>query len=219
MRRAGALICTLVVAGAGSGLALAKPPASSSVTIKASASTVVYGSSVTITGAATGKKNAGATVTLYAKLAPSNTTAKVVASTKTSASGAYSFTTAPDRNTMYFVKIHTAPEATSTQVPVKVAVKVTLSLTGGAGHMFFSGSVLPNYAGKLVLIQRRRSSGGWKKVASATLKPASSVHTALGATTRSKYRKRLRLKSGTYRVLFNPADGLRIANASPKRGI
>lgn len=218
MRRAGLLVLVLAAVIARSGLAAAKPSPGSSVTISASSAQVVYGSQATITGQATGKNNGAATITLYAKSAPAYSAAKSAATTTTSATGQYSFTIAPTTSAVYFVKVHTAPQATSSGVAVKVAVKITLSLTGGAGHMFFSGSVLPSYAGKSVLIERL-SAGGWKTVANATLVSAASIHTALGATTRSKYRKRLRLKSGSYRAFFDPADGLRVANASPSRRI
>lgn len=218
MRRTSALVLALAAVTAGAGIAAAKPPTgSSSVTIQATPNPVVYGSRITITGQATGKNNGGATVTLYAKSAPASA-AKPVATTTSSATGQYQFKTAPSTNTVYSVKVHTAPQATSADVAVKVAVKVTLSLTGGAGHMFFGGFVSPSYTGKSVLIQRR-TAGAWKNVASAKLMTASSVQTALGTTTRSKYRKRLRLKTGTYRAFFDPADGLRIANASPTRRI
>lgn len=195
-----------------------KPPAPSGVTISAAPDPVVYGSTITIKGQATGKNNGSATATLYAATAPSYSPAKAVATTTTSASGQYQFKTAPAENTIYFVKIHTSPVETSPHAKVEVKVGISLSLTGGAGHMFFTGVVLPNYAGKKVEIQRG-TSHGWKTIATPTLAPASSVSTALGTTTRSKYRKRLRLKSGAYRVFFNPGDGLRAANHSPKHTI
>jgi hypothetical protein len=217
MRRIGLFVPSLAAVVFGAAVATAKP-SGTGVTISAAPNPVVYGSTVMIKGQVTGKNNGSATATLYAKLAPSYSTPKAVATTTTSASGQYKFKTAPAQNATYFVKVHTAPESTSSTVLVKVRAKVTLTLTGGAGHMFFTGFVLPDYAGKSVVIQRR-TAHGWKKVASPTLTGASSVSTALGTTTRSKYRKRLRLKSGTYRVFFDPADGLRISNHSRKHKI
>jgi hypothetical protein len=218
MRRAGLVFLSLAAVALGTGTSSAKPSPNSAVTIRVTPRTAVYGSRITVTGQATGKNSGGATVTLYAKPAPAYSAAKAVASTTTSATGQYKFTTAPTENAIYFVKVHTAPQATSPQVKTNVKVSISLSLTGGAGHMFFIGFVLPSYTGKSVQIQRR-TAHGWKKIASATLVPASSVPTAIGATTRSKYRKRLRLKAGTYRAFFDPMDGLRIANHSPKRKI
>lgn len=215
------VLASLALAAIGGGIAAAKPPpkpAATSVTIAVSPNPATYGSQVTVTGKATGNKSTHATVDLMAKQAPSYSKPMMVASTTTNASGQYRFRTAPSVNAIYFVKVHTAPAATSANGVVKVKVRVTLSLTGGAGHMFFLGFVLPNYSGKSVQIQRR-TAHHWKTIAHATLASAGSVPTALGSTTRSKYRKRLRLKSGTYRVLFVPADGLRIANHSPVRKI
>jgi hypothetical protein len=218
MRRVGLVVLALAAVTLGAVAAAAKPLPSTSVTIAVSRHQIVYGSAVTITGQAIGKNSGGTRVTLYAKLAPTYSTSTAVATTTASATGQYRFTTAPDRGTIYFVKVHTAPQATSPQAKVQVKVSVSLSLTGGAGHMFFIGFVLPDYAGRSVVIQRR-ATHGWKQVATAKLATASSVSTALGTTTRSKYRRRLRLKSGTYRVFFAPKDGLRAANQSPKRTI
>jgi hypothetical protein len=217
MKRVLVLVLAVAAATFAAGMATAKAPASA-VTITATPNPVVYGSSITIKGQATGKNSGSTTATLYAATAPSYSPAKAVSTTKTSATGQYKFTTTPAENTIYFVRVHTAPEATSPNAKVEVKVAVSLSLTGGAGHMFFIGFVLPSYAGKSVQIQRR-TTHGWKGIASATLASASSVTTGLGSTTRSKYRKRLRLKSGTYRVFFNPADGLRAANHSRRHKI
>ena len=83
--------------------------------------------------------------------------------------------------------------------------------------MRFSGFVLPAYNGKSVLIQRQ-SATGWKTITSAKLLSSTPVKTVFGMTPRSTYSKRLRiLKSGTYRVSFNPRDGRLLANASALR--
>jgi 5-hydroxyisourate hydrolase-like protein (transthyretin family) len=181
----------------------------------------VYGSRTTIVGQATGKKNTGATVTLLAKSAPAYTAVSTVATTRTDATGRYTFTIAPDRNTIYYVNVHTAPTATSGQVLVKVRVKITLHVSNvrpaAGARVRFSGFVMPAYNGRVVLIQRK-TPRGWRTVARAKLGAATSTTTALGATTRSHYAKRVRVtSSGRYRVRFNPADALRIANNSPVR--
>jgi hypothetical protein len=199
------------------GPALAKPPGagSSTVTIAAAPTSVVFGSASTISGQATGKKAAGASIELQAQ-SSTGTFSKVATATADS-TGHYSFKVTPTQNTTYRVVAHTAPQATSSNVAVKVRVKVTLAVSTTkpkAGSLVrFSGFVLPAYNGKAVQIQRKTTTG-FRTVAHATLAAA----TPLGAVARSKFSKRLRIRrSGTYRVLFNPADGLREPNASRTR--
>lgn len=197
--------------------AMAKPgPSSSSVTIAGSPTTVVFGSATTITGQVTGKKVSGATVQLQAEPFPSKTFSTVSSGT-TDSTGHYSFKVTPSLNTIYRVMAKTAPSATSADLPVKVAVKVTMRVSTtkpAIGKLVrFSGFVLPAYNGKTALIQRKTASG-WKTVARATLLAA----TPAGSVARSKYSKRIRFKkTGTYRVWFNPADNARLANSSPSR--
>lgn len=214
----------LAVSGLGAGLATAKPPkppkptATSSVAIAVTPNPVVFGSSVSISGQVVGKKNTGTKVTLYAKVAPTYTTVTTVASTTTDAAGRYSFKTAPSVQTIYYVTAHTAPEATSSQVLVKVKTRITANVSTtapAAGHRVrFFGFVLPAYNGRYVLIQRKTVTG-WKTLARAKLTAAAPTTTALGATTRSKYSIRARVTTGgTYRAWFNPKDSLRLANAA-----
>jgi hypothetical protein len=220
----------LAAAALGAGLATArppkppkppKPPATSSVTTAVTPNPVVFGSLVAISGQAVGNKSNGAKVTLYAKLAPTYTMTTAVASTTTDAAGRYSFKTAPSVHTIYYVTVQTAPRATSSQVLVKVKSRITASVsttTPAAGHRVrFFGALLPAYNGRYVLIQRKTLTG-WKTLARAKLTAATSTTTALGATTRSKYSIRARVfKGGTYRVWFNPKDGLRLANAATRK--
>jgi hypothetical protein len=106
---------------------------------------------------------------------------------------------------------------TSPNVLVKVRVGVTLGVSTSkpaVGQLVrFHGFVIPAYNGQAAQIQRKTSTG-WKTVARATLVAA----TPLGTIARSKYSKRLRIRSSaTYRVQFAPADGSRLANTSPTR--
>ena len=72
--------------------------------------------------------------------------------------------------------------------------------------------MLPAHDGSEVRIQRRTSSG-WKTIATPTLTAA----TALDGVPRSKYRKRIRIRrSGTYRTLM-PTHGDHARGKSPKR--
>lgn len=216
MRRLMIAVCVSALTLVGSALA-AKPPksGSSAVTIAASPGTVVFGSTTSITGQATGNKAAGATVELQDQTGP-NQFATVTSATADS-TGHYAFKVGPTQNTVYRVLAHTAPAATSPLVAVKVRVKVSFGVStatpkAGARVRFF-GFVLPAYNGKLVQIQRR-SATGWKTVARAGLTAA----TPLAGVARSKYSIRLVVRAtGTYRVYFNPSDGLRQPNASASR--
>src|SRR5579859_3485412 len=198
--------------------ALGKPPTGqSSVTIAASLNPVVFGSSTTISGQVTGKKAAGATVELQGEPFPSKAFSTVATVTANS-TGHYSFTVVPTLNTMYRVMAKTAPSALSSNLLVRVRVKVTLHVSTTKptpGQLVrFSGFVLPAYNGKVALIQRRTASGGWTTVARSKLAAAA----PLGTIARSKFSKRVRVtKSGTYRVWFNPADNARLPNSSPTR--
>ncbi len=219
MRRIIVAVFVSALAFAGPALAAnaAKPPkppkqAASAVTISASPTTVVFGSTTSITGQATGNKAAGATVELQDQKSAGQFA--TVMSATADATGHYMFKVTPTQNTVYRVVAHTAPQATSQGTAVKVLVKVTFGVStttpkAGSKVRFF-GFVLPAYNGKLALIQRQTASG-WKTVARTGLVAA----TPLGGVARSKYSKRLLVRaSGTYRVYFNPSDGLRQPNAS-----
>jgi hypothetical protein len=198
--------------------ALAKPgPSSSSATIAVSQNPIVVGSSTVLSGKVSGKKAAGAKVDLQAEPASSKAFS-TVSSTTADASGHYSFKVTPSVNTTYRVMAKTAPSATSSNLLVKVRVRVTMRVSttkpalGKRVRVF--GSVLPAYTGKTVLIQRKTATGGWKTVAQAKLLAA----TPLGSITRSRYTKRIRFrKADVYRVWFNPANNANLPNSSPTR--
>ena len=190
---------------------------SSAATISAAPNLLTFGSSTAITGQVTGKKSAGAAVTLEGKPAPFTTAFAAVATTTADATGHYAFKVTPRLNTVYRVIAKSAPTATSPDALVKVRVKITLrsstTFPTAGQAVRFSGFAAPAYTGRLVQIQRKAGTG-WKTVARAMLSAA----TSSGGATRSQYSKRVRIsKSGVYRVFFNPADGLRLANTSPSR--
>jgi hypothetical protein len=219
MRRAALLLIALALVLVPTALGKPPSPGQSTVTMTAAPTTVVFGSSVTISGQVTGKKAAGASVQLQSNPAPFTGGFTNTATTTADSTGHYSFKTIPNLNTTYRVVAKTAPSATSPTALIKVRVKVTLHVgttTAKPGQRVrFSGLVIPAYTGKLVQIQRRTRSG-WRTVTSAKLAAA----TAVGGVARSKYSKRVRItRSGTYRVRFNPGDNARLANTSPTRHI
>jgi hypothetical protein len=186
----------------------------SSVTIAAAPNPVTFGFSTAISGAVSGTHSSGATVTLEGKVAPYTGAFVKVASTKADAAGHYVFKTAPTLNTIYRVTAKASPAATSPDLLVKVRVRITLRVstrTPASGQAVrFSGFVLPAYNGRRVAIQRRTHTG-WRTIARAKLLAA----TPSAGIARSRYSKRVTIRrSGRYRVRFNPADGLRIANNS-----
>jgi hypothetical protein len=197
--------------------ALGKPgPAPTSVTIASSANPLVVGSATLISGQATGKKAAGASIDLQAEPAGSTSFSKVSTTTADS-TGHYSFKVSPSVNTTYRVMAKTAPSATSSNLLVNVRVKVTIRLSTtkpAAGKLVrFSGFVLPAYVGKTVLIQRKTAKG-WRTIAQAKLATA----TPLGSITRSKYTKRIRFRqSGLYRVWFSQVGNTNLPASSPTR--
>lgn len=197
--------------------ALGKPPSGSSVTIAAAPNRIVFGSSSMITGQATGKKAAGATVELQSEPFPYKAPFSTVESTTADATGRYSFKITPQLNTLYRVMAKTAPPAASPNVLVKVRVRLSLRVSTtrpAAGQLVrFSGLLVPAYNGRGVQIQRKTATG-WKTVAQGKLIAATSA----GSVARSRYSKRVRIRrTGTYRVWFNPADGARLPNSSPTR--
>ena len=137
-----------------------KPPkAMSSVTIAVGRNPVTFGSPITLSGQATGNKSAGAVLSLYAKSGPTYTKVTKLGSTTADATGHYSFRTTPGANTSYYVTAKTTPAATSPSVLVSVRVRITLrvsSRTPAVGaRVRFSGTALPAYNGRYVLIQRK----------------------------------------------------------------
>jgi len=199
--------------------ALGKPPGpgQSGATIAAAPNPIVFGSSSSITGQVTGKKAAGATVELQSEPFPYKAPFATVGSTTADATGHYSFKVTPGLNTLYRVTAKTAPSTMSTNVLVKVRVRLSLRVSTtrpAAGQLVrFSGFVLPAYNGRSVQIQRKTATG-WKTVAQAKLVAT----TPVGGVARSKYSKGVRIpRSGTYRAWFNPADGARLPKSGPTR--
>jgi hypothetical protein len=208
-----------VVALAIAAPALGKPPASSSLTISASPSPITFGSSSTVAGVLSGKHVSAVTVTLESRPGSGTGAFGKGPTSKTDSTGHYTFSVTPSQNTTYRAVAQASPTATSSDAVVNVKVKVTehLSTTKPtAGHAVrFSGLVIPAYNGKFAQIQRETASG-WKAVASAKLVAT----TRVGSVQRSKYSKRVTVhKTGTYRVSFNPADGVRLANQGRARKV
>jgi hypothetical protein len=205
MKRAALAACTAAFA-IGVPAAVGAPH-SSSISITASPSIVLFGSFTQVHGHVNGTKASFATVTLQAKPSGSHSYTNV-ANTTASSAGNYSFNYVPTRNTQVRTVAKTSPTATSPSVFVGVRVKVGLSV--GTLHpargqkVRFSGIVNPAFNGMRVQLQRRTPLGRWSTIARATLFSASPG--TLGP--RSQYFRRLRINtSGTWRALFIAPTG------------
>lgn len=183
-------------------LAIAAPVAAqqggNTVTIAANPTTVAFGNSTTISGQVTGQGNAGETVELQANPAGGGGGFGEVATATTDASGNYSFTHAPAVNTVYRVRARTSPPATSPEVTVNVAPRVSFGVSDSTPRrgqvVTFRGAVRPAHDGAVVQIQRR-TSDGYRTVRQATLVDAGDV--------RSTYGRRIRInRSGVFRVVL-----------------
>jgi hypothetical protein len=197
--------------------AVGAPGPSSTATIAAKPNPDVFGSVTTITGTVTGHHSSVTAVTLESEPFPYTGGFTVVATHTTDALGRYAFKVAPSVNTFYHVVAKTAPPVTSPGLFVRVRVRITLHVgtkkPAVGQRVRFRGFVLPAYNGKRVQIQRK-TSRGWKTVAQPKLVAANPV----GGVARSKFSKRVVIRrSGTYRVRFDPFDGARVVNTSPKR--
>jgi hypothetical protein len=195
----------LVLACAGPSFA-AKPPKNpkpnQNLTIKASATAVTFGRTVTISGNA---KNvpAGTAVEVqqnpypYAGFKPTGKTGVVDPTGNYSVAGVF-----PQANTQYKVVAKTSPSTESTTAFVRVALRVSFKVSDATPKrgtfVRFTGTAAPAHDGKPVLIQKKTASG-FKTVATTTLLD--------NGTATSKYSKRMRIRaSGTYRVIAESGD-------------
>jgi hypothetical protein len=147
----------LVVAGlaGGSSVSGASPP--NAVTIALSRPTVVYGATVTLSGAVANRQ-AGEKVTVLAEAFGESSFAPL-ATVDTVGGGKWSYVAKPTIQTGYEAKWKSA---TSKAVTVKVRPKITLALVGRTSRIgTFSTTVTGAraFTGKFVLVQRLTSTG------------------------------------------------------------
>jgi hypothetical protein len=183
------------------------------ITIAATPPVVTFGNPVTIAGSLVGRPNDK--VELEQTPFPFTDPFRNAAQGTADAAANYSFQVTPALNTRYQVTAK-APPATSAAVDVLVRPKVGLRLSdrtpARGARVRFRGSVLPAHDGKAVNIQRR-TSAGWKTIASPVLVAA----TPVGGVARSKYAKGIRIgRSGVFRTVM-PADGDHARGKSRKR--
>jgi hypothetical protein len=195
----------LALACAGPALA-AKPPKAGkpnpNLTLSASATTVAFGKSVTLSGA-TKNIAAGTTVEVqqnpypYAGFKPAGKTGVVDPTGNYSIAGVV-----PQMHTQYKIVAKTSPPAESGTMFVRTRLRVSFKvsdLTPKRGALVrFSGTVAPAHDGKPVLIQKKTATG-YKTVSRTTQLD--------NGTATSKYSKKLRVRSnGIYRVVGQSVD-------------
>ena len=198
---------------AGADMTFTTTGAAAAITISASRTVITFGKPVTLTGQLAGSP--GEQVTLEQSPFPYTDPFKPAAQGATDAAANYALTVSPTLNTRYHATAK-KPAATSADVTVRVRTKVGLRLsdrTPNAGRRVrFKGKVLPAHDGSKVRIQRR-TSGGWKTIATPTLTAAR----ALDGVARSKYGRRIRIRaSGSYRTVM-PAHGDHARGKSRRR--
>ena len=153
------------------------PAAPISVTASASTTLVVYGGTVTLSGA-TSSKRSGETVTIFAQ--PHGTTAPAaIGSAITDGGGTWSFLVRPKLQTVYEARWKPqAATATSPAVTVRVRPQVLFRVKAASGRtvtFFTKARGVRSFAGKLVYLQRRNAFGQWVILRKATLTSTSSV--------------------------------------------
>jgi hypothetical protein len=191
--------------------ALAAPPSPHQLSISAQPNPVVFGKPVAITGKLTGTGSAGEKVTLQDDPFPFGHYGNL-ATTNAGADGSYSFTDTPTVNTKYQTTAKTKSPATSPELTVFVATRVGFVVSDTTPKLgqtvTFKGRVYPPHDGQSVLLQRR-STSGWKTVATIKLTDAGDVYSFYS-------RKRKVTRSGSFRVI-KPADTDHARGRSPKQ--
>lgn len=181
-------------------VALVAPPAHGApvprtLTISATATSIRFGGTVTLSGKLTGSKSDGKTVAVRQDPFPIDgfTTA---GNATTNATGDWSLAQKPTANTRYQARSGST-ESPALDVMVRPAISLKLSdRTPRPGQRVrFSGQLCPEHDGVAIALQRR-TANGWRTVASPVLKD-------VAGSTCSSFARRLRVRrDGAYRGSF-----------------
>jgi hypothetical protein len=170
------------------------PPAQT-LTMSASATTVKFGGTVTLSGKLAGGKFDGKNVTVREDPFPVDSFANAGSAT-TNATGDWLFAVKPTANTRFQAR---SGKADSPPVDVMVRPAITLKLSDRTPkrgqRVNFSGTLCPEHDGVAIALQRR-GANGWRTVAKPVLAD-------VATTTCSSYTRKLRVRrNGTYRARF-----------------
>jgi hypothetical protein len=184
-------------------------PTPQTLTISASATTVKFGGTVTLSGKLAGGKFDGRSVTVREDPFPVGSFANAGNAT-TNATGDWSLALKPALNTRYQAR---SGKADSPPVDVMVRPAITLKLSDRTPkrgqRVSFSGTLCPEHDGVAIALQRRAATG-WRTVASPVLQD-------VAGTTCSSYSHRLRVRrNGAYRARFL-GDADHVAGSSRAR--
>jgi hypothetical protein len=194
------------------GTAVAQKKQPGNLTMSASAESVKFGGSVTLSGQLTGPKIVSRSVTLREDPFPFDAF-DTVATTSTAMTGDYAFTRTPTLNTRYQAR-QGGEESAVVTVTVRPATSLRVGdRTPAAGRRVrFYGRVCPEHDGARLEIQRRRAPKRWRTVRRATLADAP-------GTACSTYSRRVRVRrDGAYRAIL-AADADHAAGTSRLRRI
>lgn len=192
-------------------------PQANAVTITAVPALLAFGRSTVISGQVTGPRNGAVVVDLQANAFPFTGGFKNTgATTTTDATGTYAFTVKPAAHTRYQVVAKASPPVASPVVEVRVRLAVAFKAsdyTARRGQRIkFSGHVRPAHDGRTVRIQRRRSNGTYRTIATTRLR-------ATKVAGRSAYRRTLRVyRTAVYRVRVS-GDADHATGTSRKRRV
>jgi hypothetical protein len=177
--------------------ATGRPPARNTLTAAARPSVIVFGQSTTVSGKLGGANNGGVAVVLAQDPFPYGDGFLALARGTTANNGNYSFHLVPALNTNYRVRAKGLTAFTGVRVHARVTEGVSDSTPTVGQFVRFFGSVAPRFDGRVVLIQRQTSTGGWSTVRRTLLR-----HTSIG--NRSLYSTRIPIRStGKYRARFS----------------
>ena len=175
-----------------------KPAEAATVTQRASPALVVYGATVTLSGAVSSKRS-GESVTVFAQ-PYGQTSFAAVGSAISGSDGGWSYLVKPKLRTVYEARWKPAAQgatATSSQASVRVRPQVGFRVKASSGRVvtfFTKARGVRSFAGKFVYFQRKNAFGRWVSLRKVTLTPTSSATF------------RVRLLSGRSRVrMFMPA--------------
>ena len=170
-------------------------PTPQTLTMSASATTVKFGGTVTLSGKLAGGKFDAKSVTVRQDPFPIDSFANAGTAT-TNATGDWSLPLKPTANTRFQAR---SGKADSPAVDVMVRPAITLKLSDRTPkrgqRVRFSGTLCPEHDGVAIALQRRGATG-WRTVAKPVLADVA------GATC-SSYSRRLRVRrDGAYRARF-----------------
>jgi plastocyanin len=156
-----------------------QPTEAASLTLAASPTLVVYGASVTLSGAVSSKRG-GETVTVFAQ--PYGQTAFVaVGSAITGSDGRWSYLVKPRLRTLYEARWKPSTQgapATSPQAAIRVRPQVGFRVRATSGRVvtfFTKVRGARSFAGRFVYFQRRSALGQWVSRKKVTLTSTSSA--------------------------------------------